>query len=40
MQLMIALAGRYVRPTYQHPGYRFGSNLVEQVSKRGQVVVG
>ncbi|UCC63194.1 MAG: imidazolonepropionase [Anaerolineae bacterium] len=27
-------------PTYQHLGYRFGSNLVVKVVKRGQVVVG
>jgi imidazolonepropionase len=26
-------------PEYQHLGYRFGSNLVEQVIKRGQTVV-
>jgi len=27
-------------PTYQHLGYRFGSNLVVKVVKQGQVVVG
>jgi len=27
-------------PTYQHLGYRFGSNLVEKVIKRGRIVVG
>jgi imidazolonepropionase len=26
-------------PTYQHLGYRFGTNLVEKVVKRGQIVV-
>jgi len=26
-------------PTFQHLGYRFGSNLVNKVIKRGQVVV-